>query len=231
MNALENILINGNRSPMVYVRTSLYDEFIQAFATDAEEVKLNAQGKPENWKMINGARVNLNSSLGEKIKAESKPKPENADEKAKPAETTKTDQQKTDEQKAKEEATSQRSKKVKDAYEKIKQGQDTVVIQELRKDLEELGGTSDVTFFKGDKKYGFEHIKARGREKDINGILEAVANGTIMNRDKIKTNKMVYVQKNGYEALLCLDYKGEVKTWLLTGYLIDKNIKPRKDGG
>ena len=48
MNALENILINGNRSPMVYVRNSLYDEFVQAFAMDAEESKLN--NGENNWK-------------------------------------------------------------------------------------------------------------------------------------------------------------------------------------
>lgn len=63
MNALENILINGNRSPMAYVRTSLYDEFVQAFAMDANK---------REWITVKGTHVKvgehgLEGEIGKKI--------------------------------------------------------------------------------------------------------------------------------------------------------------------
>lgn len=120
-----------------------------------------------------------------------------------------------------------RKNKVLKALEQISNGLDQVTIPLLRDDLEQYGGTNDVTIYKGTKKYGLEHIKKRHGEEDIKPVLEAVANGKIVHYNPVK--KTVTIQKGEYEAILSLVWKDEKKTWLLTGYKIDPSIKPRKE--
>lgn len=112
---------------------------------------------------------------------------------------------------------------VKGAMQKIANGSPEETVPGLRDDLEQFGGTNDVTIVRGDKKKGLEHIAARHGAEVIPDVLEAIVDGKI---DKfVSTKKTVHVQKDGYEAVLSLDEHGKKKTWLLTGY----DIQPAKD--
>lgn len=112
---------------------------------------------------------------------------------------------------------------VRGAMQKIANGSQEETVPGLRDDLEQFGGTNDVTIVRGDKKKGLEHIAERRGADVISEVLEAVIDGKI---DRfVPTKKTVHVQKDGYEAVLSLDEHGKKKTWLLTGY----DIQPAKD--
>lgn len=110
----------------------------------------------------------------------------------------------------------ERREKVKNAFQKIVSGEQEVTIPALRNDLEEFGGTNDVSLLKGDKKKGLIHIADRHGVECIKPVLEAVANGKVKRFSR--GNKTVAIQKDGYEAILSLEEHGKRKTWLLTGY-------------
>jgi hypothetical protein len=105
---------------------------------------------------------------------------------------------------------------VKDAMREIANGKPEATIPDLRNDLEQFGGTNDVTIVRGDKKKGLEHIVERHGQEVVPGVLEAMATGEI--RKFVETKKTVHIQKDGFEAVLSLDEHGKKKTWLLTGY-------------
>ncbi|MCH5277767.1 MAG: hypothetical protein J1E80_08040 [Desulfovibrionaceae bacterium] len=121
-----------------------------------------------------------------------------------------------------------RRDKVEDAMREIANGRPESTIPGLRNDLEQYGGTNDVTIIKGDRKKGLEHIAARHGHSCIAPVLEAVANGKIARFSR--GNKTVALQKDGYEALLSLEEHGRKKTWLLTGYGIVEDRKKELTG-
>jgi len=105
---------------------------------------------------------------------------------------------------------------VRDAMEKLANGSPEETIPGLRDDLEQFGGTNDVTIVTGDAKKGLVHIADRHGQEVIPGVLEAVVDGEVAHF--VPTKKTVFLQKGGYEAILSLDEHGKKKTWLLTGY-------------
>ncbi len=124
-----------------------------------------------------------------------------------------------------------RRDKVEDALREIANGRPESTISGLRNDLEQYGGTNDVTIIRGDSKKGLIHIKERHGMASIAPVLEAVANGKITRCSR--GNKTVAIQKDGYEAILSLEEHGKQKTWLLTGYgiLDDRKKDPTGDSG
>ncbi|MDO4184624.1 MAG: hypothetical protein Q4D11_05250 [Rhodospirillales bacterium] len=106
---------------------------------------------------------------------------------------------------------------------KIVDGAEEATVKNLRNDLEQYGGTNDVTFIYGDEKKGLFHIADKhGGIKTLLKVLDTVVDGNITNYTA--KNKTVHIMKNGIEAILSLDEHGNKKTWLLTGF--DTRISP-----
>ncbi len=109
-----------------------------------------------------------------------------------------------------------RRDKMEDAMLEIANGKAEATVSGLRNDLEQYGGTNDVTIIRGDSKRGLIHIRERHGMASIAPVLEAVANGKITRF--VDGNKTVHIDKDGYRAVLSLQEHGKQKTWLLTGY-------------
>ncbi len=109
-----------------------------------------------------------------------------------------------------------RRDKVEDAMREIANGKAEAAVPGLRNDLEQFGGTNDVTIIRGNEKKGLIHIEQRHGSACIAPVLEAVANGKITRF--VEGNKTVHLDKDGYRAVLSLEEHGKKKTWLLTGY-------------
>lgn len=104
---------------------------------------------------------------------------------------------------------------IKTSIEKIINGEkEEIIVKDVRDDLIQYGENNDIALLKGNIKGGIEHIKEK-HEKDIAGIINAIVNGEVT---KHIPNRKVELTKNNYIALLSLDFKGNKKTWLLTGY-------------
>ena len=117
----------------------------------------------------------------------------------------------------------QKAKEVKNALQKIADGAEEATVKDLRDDLEQYGGTNDVTFIYGDEKKGLFHIADKhGGIKTLLKVLDTVVDGKIT--DFTEKNKTIHLIKDGYEAILSLDEYGKKKTWLLTGF--DTKISP-----
>lgn len=124
-----------------------------------------------------------------------------------------------------------RRDKVENAMREIANGKAEATVPGLRNDLEQYGGTNDVTIIKGDAKKGLVHIEQRHGAACVAPVLEAVANGKITRF--VEGNKTVHIDKDGYRAVLSLEEHGKKKTWLLTGYDIweDTKKEPTGDSG
>ena len=80
--------------------------------------------------------------------------------------------------------------------------------------------------FKGG--YGIIHIISKRNFEDnkqtgikiVKKLIDVILAGEISKT--IKSKQTVHIQKDGYEAVLSLDWKGNKITWLLTGYKIKK---------
>lgn len=119
--------------------------------------------------------------------------------------------------------TKQKAREVKSALQKIVDGAEEATVKDLRDDLEQYGGTNDVTFIYGDEKKGLFHIANKhGGIKTLLKVLDTVVDGKIT--DFTEKNKTIHLIKDGYEAILSLDEHGKKKTWLLTGF--DTKISP-----
>ncbi len=116
-----------------------------------------------------------------------------------------------------------RRDKVEHALREIASGNAEATVPGLRNDLEQYGGTNDVTIIRGDAKKGLVHIERRHGTACIAPVLEAVANGKITRFSP--NNNTVAIQKDGYEAILSLEEYRKKKTWLLTGYDIREDKK------
>lgn len=123
----------------------------------------------------------------------------------------------------------ERRDRVEDAMREIANGRSESTIPHLRNDLEQYGGTNDVTIVRGDATKGLVHIADRHGHAAVAHVLEAVANGEI---DRFVPGKRtVHVRRDGYEAVLSLEENGKKKTWLLTGFnLLDAQQKKRLTG-
>lgn len=105
----------------------------------------------------------------------------------------------------------------------IVNGAEEATVKDLRNDLEQYGGTNDVTFIYGDEKKGLFHIADKhGGIKTLLKVLDTVVDGNIT--EFTEKNKTVHLMKGGIEAILSLDEHGKKKTWLLTGF--DTKISP-----
>lgn len=124
-----------------------------------------------------------------------------------------------------------RRDKVADAMREIANGKAEATVPGLRNDLDQYGGTNDVTIIRGDAKKGLVHIEQRHGSACIAPVLEAVANGKITRF--VEGNKTVHIEKDGYRAVLSLEEHGKKKTWLLTGFDIweDTKKEPTGDSG
>lgn len=121
---------------------------------------------------------------------------------------------------------SEKRKQIKNALREIANGKEEVTLPKLRNDLEQYGGTNDVTLVRGNKKEGIVHIVENGREHYLGDILDTVVEGKIERFSKIK--QTVTLKNGNYEALLSLNRHNEKKTWLLTGWDIRTDPKEEK---
>jgi hypothetical protein len=105
------------------------------------------------------------------------------------------------------------------ALQELDSGIPEVTIENLRDDLEQYGGTNNVTFMTGDKKKGLLHIEKRHGSESVPKVVRAVVYGKISKF--VEGKKTVHIVEDGYEAVLSLDEHGKKKTWLLTGWKIE----------
>ena len=110
----------------------------------------------------------------------------------------------------------EKHKQIEKALFEIAAGADEAVVPNLRDDLEQFGGTNDVTLVKGDKKKGLIHIAERHGAETVPNVLDALIDGKISK--SVPSKKTVHIIKGNYEAVLSLDEHGKQKTWLLTGW-------------
>ena len=106
------------------------------------------------------------------------------------------------------------------ALAKIADGSEEETIPNLRNDLEQYGGTNDITLPWGNLKKGIYHIAYRRGTETLLHVVDALADGKI--ERYVAGNKTIHLVKDGYEAILCLDENGGKKSWLLTGWEINK---------
>lgn len=123
----------------------------------------------------------------------------------------------------KETEISEKKQKIKNALQEIADGKEEVTLPKLRDDLEQYGGTNDITLIKGNKKEGIIHIIENGREHYLGDILDTVVEGKV--ERYVQGNNSVVLQKGNIQAVLALERFREKKTWLLTGWDIttDRN--------
>ncbi len=121
---------------------------------------------------------------------------------------------------------SEKKKQIKNALQEIADGKEEVTLNKLRNDLEQYGGTNDITLIKGNKKEGIIHIIENGREHYLGDILDTVVEGKIERRTE--GNNSIVLQKDNIQAVLRLEKNGEKKTWLLTGWDITTDPKKEK---
>lgn len=119
--------------------------------------------------------------------------------------------------------TSQKAREVLSALQKIANGSEEETVADLRDDLEQYGGTNDVTFIFGNDKKGIQHIAQKHGAKTLLNVFDTVVDGKIVRY--VKGNKTVVIGKGNYEAVLSLDEHGNKKTWLLSGWDITKQTK------
>ena len=105
--------------------------------------------------------------------------------------------------------TNQKRHAVNNALMELSVGAAEVTIPQLRNDLEQFGGTNDVTFVKGNANKGLIHIEERHGVETVPYIIEAVIDGEIIKF--VASKKTVHIIKNGYEAVLSLDENGQKK--------------------
>ena len=102
------------------------------------------------------------------------------------------------------------------ALQKIAAGSEEETVSNLRNDLEQFGGTNDITFYWGNEKKGIYHIAYRRGIDTLFHVIDTVADGKI-NRF-VEGNKTVILEKDGFEAVLALTEYNKQKSWLLTGW-------------
>lgn len=107
-----------------------------------------------------------------------------------------------------------------DALQKIAEGSAEETVPNLRNDLEQFGGTNDITFLWGNLKKGMYHIAYRRGIETLLHVVDALADGKI--ERYVAGKRTLHLVKDGYEAILSLDENGEKKSWLLTGWEINK---------
>lgn len=109
-------------------------------------------------------------------------------------------------------------KNVKNAIENIIKGDsDEIIVDNVRNDLEQYGGTNNIAFLKETKKGGIAHLDDK-HSKDIDGVVDALVNAPITRYVK---DRKVFIENDEYKVILSLDYFGTKKTWFLTGYKKD----------
>lgn len=110
---------------------------------------------------------------------------------------------------------SSRRKALEEAIVKIAAGEDEATMPGLRPDLEEYGGSPDVTIVWGEERKGLLHVGSRRGPQVVREVLETVLDGAVSKF--VSGKKTVHLVRGEYEAVLSLDEHGQRKTWLLTG--------------
>lgn len=106
-----------------------------------------------------------------------------------------------------------------------------IEVKNLRDDLEPYDGSNDITIKYGqnnekNKGYGLKHIAEKHGVESIKPVLKAIVYGKITRF--VPTIKTIFIDYEGYEAMLALTEHGKRKTWLLTGYDIDESLNKKK---
>jgi hypothetical protein len=114
------------------------------------------------------------------------------------------------------------------ALDNIASGSEEEIVVNLRDDLGQYGGSNDISFIYGDDKKGLVHIAQRHSVETLGKVIDTVINGKI--KRYVKGNDTIHIQKGGYEALLRLQDNNKKKTWLLTGFKIDRTLNKKAAG-
>lgn len=143
------------------------------------------------------------------------------------------EEEKKEDERSKEAIFEKRTNQLIEAVNELKSGEE-VEIKGLRDDLEQYGGSNDITIKYGknnqdNKGYGIIHIAQKHGADVVGGVLNAIVRGKIARYEE--GNKRVFVQHDGYEAILSLVEGTKKKTWLLSGYDIDENLDKKKTLG
>ncbi|GFE61920.1 JAB domain-containing protein [Geobacter sp. AOG2] len=107
---------------------------------------------------------------------------------------------------------------VQSAIDKILNGSEEGTAYGLRPDLEQYGGSSDVSFLWGDEKKGIRHIGEKRGADVVWQVIQTVISGKVTKF--VKGKKNVHIVDGDREAVLSLEEHGQQKTWLLTGWKI-----------
>lgn len=114
----------------------------------------------------------------------------------------------------------EKARKIISALQKIVNGSEEETVSGLRNDLAQYGGTDEITFYWGNEKKGIYHIAYRRGVDTLLHVIDAVADGKI--KRFVAGNKTVVIEKDGFEAVLALTEYGKQKSWLLSGWQINK---------
>lgn len=118
------------------------------------------------------------------------------------------------------------SVKMNDAVEgllQIANGADEVSGAIHRPELKQYDGETGITLRWGDTKGGILHIGLKRGVATVIKLMDVIANGPVTKF--VEKKKTVHLEKDGYEAILSLDEHGKKKTWLLTGWKIEKPVE------
>ena len=113
-----------------------------------------------------------------------------------------------------------KSEQIIDALIKIANGEEEVTLSNIRNDLEDYGGTNDITLIYGNEKKGLYHIAYRRGINVLFHVLDAMASGQVTKH--VAGNQTLHIEKDGFEAILALTEFGNQKSWLLSGWEIGK---------
>lgn len=116
--------------------------------------------------------------------------------------------------------------------EMLLKGQEEITVKNVRTDLEQYGGTNDITLKMGtndpktNKGSGIRHIVGKHGIEALKNAWYTIVYGRI--KYYSKNDNKIRLRNNNDIAILALDDKGAKKTWIITAYNEDEyeNKKP-----
>lgn len=110
--------------------------------------------------------------------------------------------------------------------EMLMSGKEEITVKDVRTDLEQYGGTNDITLKRGNESGGIKHIVAKHGVEALKNAWITIAYGRIEHYSK--ADNKIRLRNNNNIAILALDDSGVKKTWVITAYNLEEyeNKKP-----